>query len=374
MIKILIVKLSSIGDVVHTLPALWALKRGLPGAEVDWIVEEAASEIVTGNPLIEEVIVVKRGGWFTDTSGNMAIARRLHEKRYDLVIDFQGLMKSALWVGATRCERRVGFANARELAPLFYSEKVSPYDPERHAVERYLDLARYVGGAPQPTLPPTGEEYEAIYVGDEKKERVEALLAAAGIGETERYFIVNPSARWATKLWTEDRFAEVILRVEKGAAIRGVIVGAAADMERGRRINEMTGGKAVNLAGETDLKELAHLIGSAEFMVTVDSGPMHIAAAVGTPVVAVFGPTAPWRTGPYGTAHRVIRKELDCSPCFKRRCPIGGAGALKCMTGVVVDEVERAVKELMEAGSGKRGPVAVDCIGGTGGIGGPGVH
>ena len=357
--KVLIVKLSSIGDVVHTLPALWALKRGLPGAVVDWIVEEAASEIITGNLLISEVIVVKRGGWLKNFSENRAVARRLREKNYDLVVDFQGLMKSALWVRATKATRRVGFGNARELAHLFYTEKVPAIETERHAVDRYLDLARCVGGAPQPTLPVADEEGGAgpIQIGDACKVRVEALLSEGGVHEIVPFFIVNPSARWATKLWTDDRFAEVILRVEKEYGIKAVLVGAPSDKQAAHRINEMTGMKALNLAGKTGLKELAYLVGLAEFMVTVDSGPMHIAATVGTPVIAIFGPTAPWRTGPYGTVHRVIRKGLDCSPCYKRACP--ETDKMKCMTGVVVDEVERAVQELMRIKKERSGPVPI---------------
>ncbi|MEE9614153.1 MAG: lipopolysaccharide heptosyltransferase II [Thermodesulfobacteriota bacterium] len=340
--KILIIKLSSIGDVVQTLPALESLRRGHPRAKIDWLVEEAASDIVVGHPMLDEVVVVKGRGWVKDTAENFRVARSLAEKRYDMVLDFQGLLKSGIWVYFSKGERRVGFANAREMSHLFLTEKLPPYDIERHAVERYLDLARCAGGAEA-----EGEAFSTpLHVGEEAGEAASGLLEDGGInGETD-FFVVNPRARWETKLWPEERFAEVIRLAQERLGMRAVIVGSPPDRAAAERIAEMAGkGNTINLAGRTSLKQLAFVMGRASFVLTVDSGPMHMAAAAGTPVVAIFGPTAPWRTGPYGKMHSVIRKEMDCSPCFSRKC-----ARLKCMDAIAAEDVMDAIVRLGAAG------------------------
>jgi lipopolysaccharide heptosyltransferase I len=343
-VKILIIKLSSIGDVVQTLPALRALRQGHPDARIDWLVEEAASDIVKDHPLIDEAIVVKDRGWLKGVCGNLRTARYLARKKYDMVLDFQGLIKSGIWVFLSKGRRRIGFSNARELSHIFLNEKLPPYDPERHALCRYLDLARYAGGSPAPATedgpifpdPP-------IYIGEEEKERARMLLKEGGIPEGAPFFIINAGARWETKLWPEERFAELITRAKVTVEMKAVLVGSPSDEPRAGRINSMAGGAAINLSGRTSLKELAYLMSRARFVVTVDSGPMHIAAAVATRVVGLFGPTAPWRTGPYGKGHRVIREGLECSPCFQKKCD-----DLVCMGDISVDGVIGAILDQKE--------------------------
>src|SRR5574340_681190 len=131
-VKVLIVKLSSIGDVVHTLPALYSIRQGFEKkgirAEIDWLVEEAASSVLAGNPLIDNVIVVKNRGWLRDMIRNLKTAKAIHSRHYDIVLDFQGLLKSAVWVAASRGKRRIGFSNAREMSHIFLNEKAAPYD------------------------------------------------------------------------------------------------------------------------------------------------------------------------------------------------------------------------------------------------------
>lgn len=335
--KILIVKLSSIGDVVHTLPALGALRKGHPGATIDWLVEEAASDIIWDHPLLDEAIVVPQRGWLKNLSGNLKTVRYLAKKRYDMVLDFQGLMKSGIWVLLSRGTRRIGFANAREFSHVFLNEKLPPYDPERHAVCRYLDLAKYAGGVVSPDEPsfPT----PPIHIGEEEKKKVERLLEEGGITDGTPFFIVNPRARWETKLWPERRFAKLTTVLAERFDMKAVIVGSESDMVEARRINVLAGDEALNLAGRTTLKELAHIMSKARFVITLDSGPMHIAAAVGAKVFALFGPTAPWRTGPYGEEHGVIRKEIDCSPCFQKSCE-----EPRCMDEMSVEDVINAIE------------------------------
>ncbi len=352
--RVLIVKLSSIGDVVHTLPSLHALKKGLgKEAEIDWLVEEAASSILMGHPMIDNLIVVKNRGWINDRTENIKTAKYLASRRYDMVLDFQGLMKSGIWVLLSRGLRRIGFSNSRELSHVFLNEKLPAYDPDMHAVDRYLLLARHAGGVADPVefpMPDIGPHIE----------RVKKLLKKNGMDMPgKRFFAMVPHARWPAKLWGDERFVRLAKIAMARFNMGAVLIGGTMDRAALEAMRAKLGAGAVNLAGETDLLDLAALFSLADFVVSVDSGPMHIAAAVKTPVIALFGPTTPKRTGPYaqegaGTAclaggmrHTVITKGLDCSPCFKKKCP-----EPRCMTDITVEDVMGALERLAQYSGG----------------------
>ncbi len=167
-----------------------------------------------------------------------------------------------------------------------------------------------------------------------------SILKAKGIWEGQPFVVVNPMARWETKLWDNKKFALLCNMVMDKFGSKIVLTGSASRYDEIERINSLTDKRAVNLAGMTGLKELTEIINLSKLVVTVDSGPMHIAAAIGKPVVALFGPTAPWRTGPYGDGHIVVRKELDCSPCFLKKCR-----DLRCMKDIRVEDVMAAVEK-----------------------------
>ncbi len=335
--KVLIIKLSSIGDCIHTLPALASLREGFKKkgikARIDWLVEEAASSVLKGNRLIDNVIVVKRG-WAKHLVGNLKTARTLASTRYDIVLDFQGLLKSGAWVLFSKGAKRAGFSNAREFSHIFLNDKLPAYDPEKHAVDRYLDLAAHAGGS-------TGKARFHIDTNG-AKQVVARKLRDAGLKKGERYFVLVTRARWATKLWNDEKFAELARRICQRTGFKAVLVGGAADVRPCDAMAREIGHDAASLASKTDLPELAEVFRRAEFAVTVDSGPMHLAAAVGTRVVALFGPTAPWRTGPYGSGHVIVRKDLECSPCFSRKC-----AEPKCMNTITVDDVLGAMEPLL---------------------------
>ncbi len=375
--RILIIKLSSIGDVVQTLPALRALRnslerrgvkmgsgsgrgygeKGYGACEIDWLVEEPSSSVLRNNPLIDNLIIVKKHGWTRDSLGNLRTARRLAARRYDLVMDFQGLFKSALWALAARGRRVIGFANARELSTLALSEKAPAYDPERHAVLRYIDLVQAAMNEEGSHAAAAEAEEEDVafplHMGEENLSHIREILSpmglmAGGVEEAERaeetenpFFIIVPRARWKKKLWVDEKFMELGRIITKKYGLEAVIVGSEEDKGAAERIKKGIGPRAHNLAGTVDLRGLAALMRLARFCVTLDSGPMHIAVAAGLPVVALFGPTAPWRTGPIGSAHRVVRKGLSCSPCFRKKC-----SNPRCMTEIEVAEVVEAVERL----------------------------
>ncbi len=338
--KILFIKLSAIGDVAQTLPALEAIKKLYPDSEITWVVEEAAAGILEGHPLIDRLLVSRRKAWmrmlrnpFTAVKGIRDIVRfirGLRSIRYDIAIDFQGLLKSALLIGFARATRKIGFDRTRELSHLFLNERLPAYDIEKHALERYLDVARYLGaGDPSPACTlPIEREVSAI------RKKIEGLNP-----QDMPLVVVNPVARWSTKLWPERRFAELADRLvkEKNAVV--IFTGSPEDRAVNDRIISRMSSTAINWAGETTLKELAALASLSDLFITTDTGPMHLAAAAGARVLALFGPTAPWRTGPFGPSHIIVRTGISCSPCFQRKCEIG----VRCMQEITVDEVMRRI-------------------------------
>lgn len=360
--KILIIKLSSIGDVVHTLPSLYAIRRRYPDAVIDWLVEEDASAIIEGHNLLNDCIIVKRKKWLKkplsiDTWRNAAaVIKILRNKSYDIVIDFQGLIKSGIWAFLSKGKRRIGFSNTKELSSIFLNEARPIYNPDIHAVDRYLDLAKYIGAET------ASVEFPMPYSENEMRKAV-SILKAKGIWEGTPFVVVNPMARWETKLWGNERFALLCNIMMDKFGFRVVLTGSDSMYDEIEKINSLMDklvpegfnrGRAINLAGMTGLKELAEIINLSELVVTVDSGTMHIAAAIGKPVVALFGPTAPWRTGPYGEGHIVVRKELPCSPCFLKKCK-----DLKCMKDIKVEDVMAAVEK--QFSKIKQIPTGVHC-------------
>jgi heptosyltransferase-1 len=383
-VNILIVKLSAVGDVIHTLPSLAALRRCYPNADITWVVEEAAADLLAGHPDLNRVIVSGRKRWINELRRGRIIAplreiilfiRDLRRRRYDLVIDFHGLLKSAVIVIFSGGKRKLGYDSLQELSGLFYNEKI-PEEMGKHAVDRYLDFVRHVAGQSGAACLAATPEFR-IAVGKKEKRRVAELFnehaaslpsggerhspltpashafpaedrpgsetTAVGEGVYEdvpRFVAVNPVAFWETKLWEEKKFAVLADRLREELGIGIVLTGGeSAPLER---ICRMMRTKAVNLGGRTTLRELACIYREADLLVTTDSGPMHLAAAVGTPVVALFGPTDPARTGPYGSGNRIVRKGLCCSPCFRKRCETP-----RCMTDISVEEVFTAVKEML---------------------------
>jgi heptosyltransferase-1 len=339
--KILIIKLSAIGDVVQTLPALEAIKKTYPGAEITWLVEEAAAGILEGHPLIDRLLISRRKAWTKTLGSPFAVVRgignivrfirELRSIRYDIAIDFQGLFKSGTLIGLARASRKIGFDGTRELSYLFLNERLPAYDIEKHALDRYLDVARFLGArdiSPICTLP-IEREVRVI------REKIEVMNSPG-----RPLVVVNPMARWKTKLWHERRFAELADRLVKDKNAVVIFTGSREDRPVIDRMLAMMSGRAVNWAGETTLKELAALAFLSNLFITTDTGPMHLAAAAGATVLALFGPTAPWRTGPYGPSHIVVRTGMACSPCYKRKCDVG----VRCMEEITVEEVMRKIR------------------------------
>ena len=344
---ILIVKLSAIGDVIHTLPALNAIRKHYARARITWLVEEEAAGLIAGHPALDRVIVSRRKRWAKGIlrkgclkmiKESYRFIRELRDTRYDLVIDFHGLLKSGLLIGLSKGKRKVGFGKGMEHAEysyLFLNERVPAVDMETHALTRNMMLVRALGI-------PADEIAYRLPVGEQERRLVAELLVRCGDQGSKTLVAINPVAKWATKLWSNAKFAELADRLiaEHDALI--VFTGSQSDRNVITRIGSLMKHEATNLAGETNLKTLAALYERTGVAVVTDTGPMHLAAALGTPVVALFGPTAPWRTGPFGSGHQVVRIGLECSPCFKRQCP----SSIECMEEISVEQVLHGILRL----------------------------
>jgi len=342
--NILIVKLSAIGDVIHTLPSLAALRRCYPDAHISWVVEEAAADLLVDHPMLDRVLVSRRKRWVRDLKDGphrAAVLREirgflqtLRDRPYDLVIDFHGLFKSAVFVLLSGGQRKLGYDSMQEGSGLFVNEKI-PEDMTKHAVERYLDFPRHLGcDTANPEFP--------IALHEAHFTRVRQLLAEKKVDTARGFVGVSPVAYWETKLWDEAKFAALCDLIVTELGLPVVFTGESAEGPIAR-IRSLMEAPSASVAGETSLRELAALYKKALILLTTDSGPMHLAAAVGTPVVALFGPTSPQRTGPYGNGHVVIRRGLPCSPCFRKTCE-----TLECMKTIGVDEVFQAVRERID--------------------------
>ncbi len=346
--RILIIKPSSIGDVVNALPFLSSLRQRYPDRHIAWLVEEEAADLLLGHPLLDRIIVSGRRRWGravrTPFRGSTALREitaliaELRQGRYDLVVDLQGLLKSALTVVCTGARYRVGLAGSREGSGRVLTHVVPLPPGPLHAVDRYLEAARFLGADPQskafvfPSRPEDGA-------------RAEALLAEADVTPDKPVIALNSQARWSTKLWGEERFARVGEALARRHGARILVIGSSSDLPSVRRLASYMNLAPFVAAGRTDLKVLIALLRRIDLLVTVDSGPMHLAAALGTPLVALFGATDPRLIGPYGGDGVVLRVPLPCSPCSKRRCQIE-ADRL-CMRSISVEEVTEAASALL---------------------------
>ncbi len=337
--NILIIKPSSIGDVIHALPFLKAVRGRYPEAVISWLINRGIDEIIKDNPNLDEVILFERKRWggFDDIGykfkGLTEFIRELRRKRFDLVIDLQGLFRSGVITYLSGAGCRIGFANAREFSPIFYNYKVSHPPIEMHAVDRYLLIAKELGADI------TKKDFK-INIPEKEKKYASSLISR---NKKRSLIAINPSARWETKMWPLKRYAELTDIIASKLKAQTVLIGSREDEVRIDEMSSMTKSKPLNLSGKTSLLQLSALLKKADLLITNDSGPMHIAAAVGTPVVAIFGPTRPVRTGPYGNGHVVLQSGLPCICCLRKRC-----NDLKCMEAITVNDVLTAVKGILK--------------------------
>jgi heptosyltransferase-1 len=309
--RIALVKLSAIGDVVHALPVAAALRAGLPQARVTWVVERREAAVLRGNPALSEIVPIDTRGWrrarsvpsIAETTGAVvALGRHLRAARFDVTIDLQGLIKSGLITAATRAPLRIGFAAAHCREPantLFTNHRITPPDSARHVVDRYLSLLQPLGVRPHAVEFPLPTAAAA-------ETRVDEFLAAAGVKPRDRLVVLNPGAGRPDKRWPIARFRGLARRLIGDAGAAVLVTWGPNELDDARAIAESGPTSRAALAPPTDLDELVAVLRRASVVVAGDTGPLHLAAALGTPCVGLYGPTSAGRNGPYGEAHRAL--------------------------------------------------------------------
>jgi heptosyltransferase-1 len=336
--KILLIKLSAVGDVVHTIPVLNKLRRRYPRAQLDWLVTPAIAELLRHHPAITSIIEFEREAWsepwrLAPFASYARLATELRRTAYDLVIDMHGQFRTAALTLATGASARIGFdrprarvwdasprkfpaqarkhawQGAREGSWLAYTHHIPVPTLDLHAVDRYLNVGPILGLDQEPA------DF-SFPVPQSASSRVDSLLPQYGIGRAH-LAIIAPGTIWETKHWGSDKFAKVATHfMAKGFAV--VLIGSQREGGVCEEVADLAPG-AVDLAGMTTLSELAALIRRAAICITNDSGPMHLAVALDRPVISIFGPTDPIWIGPYRRANAVLQSDLDCSPCYLRQ-------------------------------------------------------
>ena len=345
--RLLVIKPSSLGDVVHAFPAVDMLRRRL-GSELEsltWVVNDSLAGILGMFPGVDRIVKFPRSKiWHHDA--RKAFLEDLRKESYDVSIDFQGLLRSGLMSWASRAPRRIGFSTGREGSPFFYTEKYAPEATLRHAVEKNGDLVRQAfPGCDELRIPDLNVNPEWLAVADN------LLADCEGDGPV---LAVGCSSRWASKNWPTDFFAAVLDAVSRRLNnVRIWLLGAPDERPICEQVvSGCKTAKPLNLAGKSNMTGLVGLLARSHALLTNDSGPMHIAAALKKPCVALFGATNPVLTGPYGPGlHVVFRSGCSKSPCFKKQCPLNG---VQCSHWTDADAVADAIVAKLATDGGVR--------------------
>lgn len=345
--RVLVVKLRHHGDVLLASPVFQVLRARAPQAEVDALVYADTKDMLAGHPAIAQVHTVdrewKRQGLASQARHESALLQRLRERRYQLIVHLTEHWRGA-WL-AQLLRPRWSVAPSRDgwaWRASFSHRYPSPRGRPRHTVEHNLDALRRLG------LYPGEEEKRLVMVpGEEATRKVDALLASHGLAP-KGFLQVHPTSRWLFKAWTEERNAALFARLAKDGH-RLVLTAApnAREQAIAGRILAQAGGGVTDLSGQLSLRDMGALAGRARLFFGVDSAPMHIAAAMGTPVVALFGPSGESQWGPWQVPHRVVAADLPCRPCGNDGC--GGGKVSECLTTLPVDRVHAAINELLAA-------------------------
>lgn len=355
--SVLLVKLGSLGEVVHTLPAAKAIRNAFPEAHLGWVVEQSSASLVRSQPWVDETIEWGRRRW-----GALGkLLSRLRSGHWDAAIDFQGRFASGLIAWLSGAPRRVGFTPSLEAAHGFYNERLLLETLEIHAVERNLALAaKLIGEAPATPLerpyllrlPPAGDlgagTLFPLHPGNDDLAAVEAWAQSRHFTPArEQLVVLNPHGSRSANRWPAHHYIQLVQRLLKRPQVRVALSGGDAARETCDEIAAPFGDAVWRADGRFSPLSMAALFSQASVVVAGDTGPLHLAAAVGTPMVALFGATSAVRSGPYAANAIVLNAELACSPCGAKACPLKYDPPL-CMQQIPVDRVLAAVLSRLE--------------------------
>lgn len=310
--KILILKPSSLGDVVQALPVARLLKCHFPSAKIDWWLNRELAPLLEGDPDIDQILPFDRRLWGRPEGWLLAVSqiRKLRREHYDWILDLQSLARSAAVGWLAQGELLIGLDDRREGAPALYDIAVPRASPQTHAVDWYL-------AALHPLNIPVHWNFDWIPL---RPDAAASVQARAGDPE-DRWIALQPGARWDNKRWPVSHFARLAAGlIAYHPRWKVAILGGPMDRAMGATIAGHAGNRCLDLTGRLTLPEMTEWIRRCSLMVTNDTGPMHVAAALGRPVIGIFGPTAPARTGPYGQLEHILRVPLPCAPCLKSSC------------------------------------------------------
>ena len=310
--KILILKPSSLGDVVQALPVLRLLKRHLPASEIYWWIDSQLAPLLEGDPDLTGIVRFERRRWASPRHWPEMFrsVRWLRAQQFDWVIDLQCLARSGTFAWLANGKFLIGLDEPREGSRGFYDIAVRRPSFHTHAVDWYLAVLPRLGV-------PVRQDFQWL----PERPQTAAMVKSKWQTNGTRWIVLQPGARWRTKRWHVEYFAELVRRLAKGFPhVRFAILGGAEDKPLGETISRTDSARCLDLCGRTSLPEMVEWLRLCNLMITNDTGPMHVAAALGKPLVALFGPTEPRRTGPYGHLEDVLRINLTCSPCLKSRC------------------------------------------------------
>jgi len=342
MNRILIIKLSSIGDIVHTLPALLALKASFPHAEIDWLVEKKASNILKNHPGLNQVIEVDTQQWRRSFCRKqlyqemLSCVTQLRRRHYDVAFDFQGLWKSAGFGFVSGCKCLVGFDKAHLKEPscrILYGQTVSPSGTDTHVIELNQALVRSQGAT-------TGPVAFELNVAKADRSYINAQLVAHGLNE---FIILNPGSGWVTKNWAPVNYGLLHNRIKKQLGMSTVLTWGPGEEGLVKEVMA-TCQSEPPVTFSTTIPQFIALACRARLFVGGDTGPLHLAAACNTPVVGIFGPTDPLRNGPFDKSDLVVSQPVPCGPCYKRTCE---KYRCQCLTLVTVEQVFTAILNRM---------------------------
>ena len=326
--RILLVRLSAIGDCLFCTPVVEALRNSFPDAHIGWVVHPHCAPVISGNPFIDVVHQLPRHRLLNRLPG---ISRELRAQRYDIAVDMQGLFKSALVARFSGARRRLGPDRSLERTQLLYTERI-PFDEQVHIIPRYLGFATAIGAKwdtePKMLMP----------FGDKERDHVRNLMTELGLSPSQPLVAINPATSRPIKDWPPSKFAELADKLKARYGVVIALTGSPADQALCDHIMSLMKTSAVNVAGRTSLNELAAFLSFTRLFVGGDTGPVHIAQAAGTRVLAIFGPTDPKVLGPRGSEHDVAYLNLDCSPCRHKVCPIGHPCLLQMSVDMVAEK------------------------------------
>jgi lipopolysaccharide heptosyltransferase I len=344
--KILITRLSAIGDVIHALPVAYALRKKYPEAQIDWLVEAKAYPLVKLNPYLDNVILLPRKKWremlskeFMGTVKSFFnFFKKMKKKNYDINLDLHGLFKSALSSFLIKPGLRIGPADGREFSTLFYQAKIDIPNKKMHKIERNLHLASALDA-----------EIDEVNYGLKMtpiiKSRVSRLFETENVDQNKKQVVINPFTTWESKNWFLERYFQLANELIK-TGYYVIFTGGPGDKEAIDSFETSAEASYSNLAGKTDLEELTEVYNRASLYIGGDTGPTHLAAAVGLNVISLMGPTDPDTHGPYGEGHTVIQdNSLECIRCWDKHC----SRKMQCMKSITVDQVLRISKKKLEA-------------------------